>query len=779
MLPYLRTVLCLSAVIIAGCGGWSDGSRSAAEPELSNRTFEGRAAKGLILDGVVEAFEYSDGIWVLVSVGRTDDAGDFDIDLSMTTGPVKVVVSADASTQMICDNPIACADDYSHPLFLGTLDSGDQPFFMMTIIPAGQAGGQLAVTPVTHLAASLIDSLPDGAPISDGLIQLAFQRAAEIFGLAPDFAWHLPIDVTDPDQLGNASSVQHALLSAAFIQGSAELALVLSLEDYASRFVELAGQLNIDAGDGTEPSLGLLVSQAEDIAVQLLEGDQLASITAALNDLVAQWGVNPLTQATGQINIDGSQFDQAVVLLDHMDYYLGLAGINADGTFFSEQVPQINWLYKEEAARLDTQGMLVVMYEAAVNTAIASVMLSAADPAAACEPFSGIAFGSQPAGYMTFCAATSELIISTVGSGEAYLGQHVTMTISLTPANQLLAGELVSYGLSANLMNMTAVASAEGVLSLMVGTELGDLLESIMVDGATVSVEDLLAVLEVSAEIAGEGTLSAVADPEWSFSGAIVADGSISVPRLNAGGPLLLVNIEDGYLNSPLNDRLAALTDDIFCGVSDPSPPLHLSVGDQAQAEACFEFEAFGMPAMKVVGNGELTGIGDFIAGMLEWIPSLLSGETLDIGSMLGSLDASLLSLAGGVTLEVAGHQHADDFSWVEQRRYLFAVDNNRLDASLEGSSASLSFYLTGFQGGYLFSGDTFIGTVTFDWTNIGFSVYLVNGETRHYLLGPLTDLLEPELAALLTGFLDQLAGSDGGDSGGDGDGSTDPGGLM
>jgi hypothetical protein len=776
LLRLLSFAMLSLALAACGDGRQLSGGEPPADSEPSSRAFTGGASKGLILNGIVQAFEYHGGGWTLLSTGTTDDAGQFDLDLTGVTGPVKVVITADASTTMLCDNPIACDGQFGDALSVSALEmASGTPFTMMAIIPSGKSGGTMAVTPVTHLAASLIDSLPDGTPITDVLIELALLRAADIFGLAPDFAWHLPIDITATDSLGNTSSVMHALLSAAFLQASSELGLVVALDSYARQFIEMAGQLAVASDDESGTALATLVSLAVIMAEDFLDGDELAGIIAALNGLVTRWGGNALTAAIGSATLDPDGFQSGMVLLDHLDDYLSLAGIGSDGTFFSAQIGQVNWLYSTEVARLNTQNMALVFYEAAVNTVIASVYLSMSAEGE-CEAFSGIALAEQPEGYAQLCPSLQQLKLN-AGMSEPYLNQLVSLNIDLTAVNMLLAGEQASFAVSGTVMNQTAAAELTGELKITLGEDFAALIKSMLIDGETVSSQDLVNAAEIHLVVTGEGSLSSTADPDWGFVGMIDAQGSLSVPRLNDGGALVIGQVNDGLFRSPEGDHIAAITDGAFCGVSDPLLPLYVAIGDEAEMEACFEFEAFGMPAMQMKMEGGLLGIGDFITQLAVFIPSILSGESLDVTSILNQLDPSVLQLFGSAALEVAGYEAAD--GWVEARRYIFSVDNNRLD--VQHGDHALSVYVTGLQGGYLFAADVFLGTFTVDLVNAGFHVYLVNGEKRSYLLGPLSNVFEPELIELLYGIFGGISGGDGGGdgSGDDGGGLGELGGLM
>jgi len=203
----------------------------------------------------------------------------------------------------------------------------------------------------------------------------------------------------------------------------------------------------------------------------------------------------------------------------------------------------------------------------------------------------------------------------------------------------------------------------------------------------------------------------------------------VDVPALQTVDPFVELNITSGSLVSPEGDSIYSLPG---------SNALNIVIDSTSTLDANFGFEVFGMPAMEVAANGSLLGLGDLA---LEFALALQSSGSLDLSAVLGivaMLDFSVLQLQGVGELDVPSGGAA----------WTFVVDGNRFDASTpnggelgNGGTLALSYYFTSFNGGVIYSGDTLVGTVTYDWRKLGATIYLINGTQRSYFLGELAAL--------------------------------------
>jgi hypothetical protein len=291
-------------------------------------------------------------------------------------------------------------------------------------------------------------------------------------------------------------------------------------------------------------------------------------------------------------------------------------------------------------------------------------------------------------------------------------------------------------GSAATVSNATASGELQGELVVSIS---GFSLDQ------PVSVNDIA----ISVQLQGSGSIVRVSDQAGhpvvagdGFAGFIQAGGELNLGAVVNGGTLLSLSVQGGELTSPFGDALWAM-DSAFC---QGRPPLLVEVGEISSLSACFAFDAFGLPEMQVTAAGEMLGL-------YELIEQLLSGAESgsgDLASLIDGLDPSVLSLLGDATLKVLDEQRGE-------RSYAFALNNNRIDASLIGSDSDLTFYVTSLNGGYIVSGSTLVATVNAEWQSLGATLLLANGERRSYLLGPISDVANDDLMALLPGVIQAL----------------------
>ena len=743
----LRISALLLVMLLGACGGDSRTTDSddgvVVDPQPVVRNLEGRAVKGVVRHGIVEAHQYSGGLWQLLSLGFTDADGFFDIDLTGVTNPVRITVLADTNTRILCDALAGCGD-----VAFGSETLPPENFRLVTILPSDIAGEGIAVTPLTYLAARWIELMP-GLPVTDSLIELANSRVASIFGLEADFIGRLPLDLTDESELGDSPAMLHSLLGASFsgIAYGFEIDLQFLLDAYASDLAGQAGQLLLATDYQTlRPGLDLIRQTATGLVKALANQASRDALLASVDDLIARWGDSPLTAAGGAFDYDQQAFDDAMVLLDDLDYYLRQAGIDDSASFLATQMDQLNWLYNDDTSRVDTVGLVRVMTESiafAVFGTLSEAMIAGLTPEEQAALGNCIDMSSLPEmaglalteGYAVYCR--NERILTVAGERH---GQQVEVVMELpalaldAPMQFDLRG--LEIGSAASVSNTTAFGELQGGLT-------------VSISGFSLNQPVSVADIAVNVQLQGSGSIVRVSDSEGhpvaagdGFSGFLRAGGDLNLGAVVNGGTLLSLSVQDGELISPFGDALWAL-DSAFC---QGRPPLLVEVGELSSLSACFAFDAFGLPEMQVTAGGELTGLYELIEQLL----SGSEGGSGDLASLIGGLDPSVLSLLGNATLKVLDDQRGE-------RSYTFALNNNRVDASLIGADGGLSFYVTSLNGGYIVSGSTLVATVNAEWRSLGATLLLANGERRSYLLGPVSDVADDDLMALMSGVLDAL----------------------
>jgi|GEM_PF-5493564 len=720
----ISVLLPLCAALVA-CGGES--SRSDDPPTLTGGPVAGRAAKGVIQDADVDAYQRVGGGWTLATTTSTDMSGAFTFEDGLPAGPVLLVVHGNAggTSRVVCDAADGCGDaglEGGEEITVnGIVDFGEtlplpEGFEMRAILPAERTGLVAAITPATDMAATFVSGLP--GEINDRSIGIALNQVAGLLGLSADFYRVTPLDITNAAELALASdsAIQQALIAAAMAtQDSGDMGE--SMAAYSQRFFRYAGQLPLE-GEYSVLSL--------DAAAQQVLG-ALGS-PAGASDYFQEWldgfaGAQSAIALSGDYDTD--DLAQASLSLDPLNTYLNMAGIDATGTFLQNEAAQVEWLVTEE-----TLNMLTLMVQS-VGLVLQTAIV-ASEPAALPASFDLAVDGGMavPAGLTaTYTKADNQLVISGTTTADS---QTISVTFVITPLLQgLQAGELDYSVLStASIINPELVGTLAGSMNIdLYETEVLGLLSASTEEEQAAALDALLSSLNIRVTIDGAASLAKFDDTEYRYEGEIVAFAEVDIPGLQNADPFVELNIASGSLTSPEGDSIYSLDGNALNIVIDATSTL----------DANFGFEAFGMPAMEVNAEGALLGIGDLV---LEFALALQASDTLDLGAILGiieMLDFSVLQIEGegGLNIPSAGT------AWT------FLLDGNRFDASTpnggelgNGGTLALSYYLTSFNGGFIYSGDSLVGAVTYDWDKLGATIRLIDGSERAYFLGSLAELL-------------------------------------
>lgn len=212
----------IATFVLAGCGGGGGSST----PTPFSATTTGVAAKGIIKNATVTAFELSAAGAILRTVGTadTDNSGKYALTIgsSYAGGPLKLVLNAKSggATKMVCDvstgcNGIVFGQDYSLPSTF-TLTSYQQS-------ASNGAAITTQITPYTNMAAARIeDQLNATTPstLNNTLVSNANSEVSQLVGV--NISTTEPVDITDPAAVAAASP--DALQYAAFNAGIGNVA---------------------------------------------------------------------------------------------------------------------------------------------------------------------------------------------------------------------------------------------------------------------------------------------------------------------------------------------------------------------------------------------------------------------------------------------------------------------------------------------------------------------------------------------------------------------------
>ena len=289
-----------SVLLLAACGGGSSRRAAPAPAPVPDPagTASGTTIKGIIREGDINIQEVlSDGsLSESLGSATTDAGGAYSAEISedYSGGPLKITLSANASTTMLCDAPSGCggaAFGEETPLAEG---------FELVALVTSLDGDTVSVhvTPITDMAARLAENDPDG--LSADAVAEANDVVRQTFSLPGDITLVEPVDLTDPAAVAAADpdSQKIALLSAGILEAVQQTDAVTaggsSFEDAINQFTQdFADQGGLVLND-TAASEGAIVSL----------GDILAGTSDVLDSVVAaagEAGVDPNLEAA---NVD-------------------------------------------------------------------------------------------------------------------------------------------------------------------------------------------------------------------------------------------------------------------------------------------------------------------------------------------------------------------------------------------------------------------------------------------------------------------------------------------
>lgn len=203
------------ALFLNACGGSGGGGGSTST--CTSTALSGVAAKGVIQQGVVTAYELVDGAWVERGSAATDDSGQYSLNLvNYKNGIVKLVLSATANTRMKCDLEDCDGVGFGQSLALSS------DFILDAVLPNLTTASNIPITPYTHMAAAMIEAQlrSDPATVTAEAINSVLSRVSVLAGF--DVANTRIIDITDATQLAAATDEEKV----AAVRGSAIMELI-------------------------------------------------------------------------------------------------------------------------------------------------------------------------------------------------------------------------------------------------------------------------------------------------------------------------------------------------------------------------------------------------------------------------------------------------------------------------------------------------------------------------------------------------------------------------
>src|SRR5690606_25321445 len=111
------------------------------------------------------------------------------------------------------------------------------------------------------------------------------------------------------------------------------------LDRFVREFVLLAGQLPVVADyDASRPGLDVILNQAVSLLTLVLDDADADDVIAAINAQFSRWADHAVTEADASSDAVAAAVADAKVLLDDLDHYLTLAGIDSTAAFLATQM---------------------------------------------------------------------------------------------------------------------------------------------------------------------------------------------------------------------------------------------------------------------------------------------------------------------------------------------------------------------------------------------------------------------------------------------------------
>lgn len=690
----LRMGLILTFVLLTGClgGGGGSGSDSGAPSPGNSAEDPGETAdeetpgvactfNGMIAGGVeqalVEASRFGDSGWR--SVGeptRSDENGRFALELTESSQPLRVRVSATAESQRRCDAPAGC-DGVAQ----GETFSPHGDFALSTIVPGeGACPAQddlLVVSPLTTMAATWAEQLPPS--MTNAGAELSLDRLRELLAMNGNPATMSLPALNDDDALSEVGTGvrRHAYLTAAFdeLAQSSDWTFEDLTQGAGLMFSALGGQLPIaplDLEGGpvaqeltelgldpealwpglettavTLPGLETLLNAAVTVAESVRPGSDDSAQIAALLD---PWESRTLTALVGSAPHSQQALDQAMTLVNDVMAYREEA--IAAGESVHPDHRGLGWLYADDQARDDTTAMVEVLAEAVGMAVQATLCVPERKNGGSCDVAPPYATLVEDSG-RTFWRSGSLVI-----EGER-LGQQVSLEASAEDIRELVTGEgKMPISLEGSVTNGTAVLAMDLRLDLDLGeNDLSgfDELSTLEFADETVRdplIEELLADLHARMTLTGGLSLNAVdsAIGEYRLSNIhTIVTVDRSVLTQGNPGPLLDVQLVSGERHNPAGETLTTLAG---------QDGLRLILDEGIHFSTAYVSDRLGLPPITVTASSDLDGGEELVAVMEDLLNTVLSEEgdltTVDLDPLMAVLTPDLLDFQGEAQVSVA-----------------------------------------------------------------------------------------------------------------------------
>jgi VCBS repeat-containing protein len=777
----------------------------AAEPAVA-----GRAVKGVLANADVEAAVYAglvDGehTWSVIGTTVTDANGYFGFDLAPQSAPVRVRVTTNIESTMVCDTPSGCL----LAPFANFGDSGApaEGLTLDTIVSGADFAGAIAVTPMTNMAANWLESFPQA--LDDNNVLLAHRRMAKLIGFA-DESWvhHRMVDITNSFERAyglnsDEEVVRHALFAAALQETAITEAVSV---DTVSRnigliFGVLGGQMPLKSGVVDVSSLNLedgttevsytgfdtIVANAKTVAAHVNSGE-LDSMIAGFDSLVTSWtpDADPAVCLSGDPELDRTECRNVTTIAEATgynatDFARAMAPINVAAGYYADATAAENamgdrtnrdlgWLYADATAQENTANMLSGFSE----------LLGYGLKTAVCVPQkNNIPFACEiekSEGYESLSATLSSCRGVSFGGDDSCTlsvsgtvsGQTFSVTSRIKDIRYLLGGDRGSNDFTAGPLPMCFNGTIANSTATLRMTNLCLVLD------VSSSPEDVIDDFE-NLDAGGYIDLQVEGSPANLAMTALIAQirlkisltGAMSFTSTNNSiGVYSLSNMDNSFFfdRVAVNNTSPDATDPVFIfetntlsrtnswGETSSSiagaPMFRLELNNVTKLTTLGRTDNVGVPPIVTETDATVDGLDPVVSIAKQYALSFIDANqeapTPDWDAVLAEVQAEL-GYIGTVTRTI--EESSGD------KTYVFTLEENGDSIQVSGENSTenaMTLYLSGATG-YIYGGDTLVGTAHLGNSQDGLQLSLVDGSVQTY------PNANPDPMAGLQDFLDFL----------------------
>jgi hypothetical protein len=797
-----------------------------AEPAVA-----GRAVKGVLANAAVEAAVYTgldaegEHSWSVLASTETDANGYFGFDLGTQVAPVRIRVTSDAETTMVCDTPSGCILDV--PALFGESGMPAEGLTLDAIVSGADFAGTIAVTPMTNMAANWLESFPQ--TLDDNNVLLAHRRMAKLIGFTDelgfaDESWvhHRMVDITNSFERAygfnsDKEVIRHALFAAALQETAVTEAVPI---DTVSRnigliFGILGGQMPLKSGVVDVSSLNLedgtteisytgfdtIVANAKMVAAYVYTGEELDLMIEGFDSLVTSWSpdADSAVCLSGDPEIDRTECRNVTTIAESTgynasDFARAMAPINVAAGYYADATAAENamgdrtnrdlgWLYADATAQENTANMLAGVGE----------ILGYGLEAALCVPENNNALFGTPCqvtpgeGYTALnvtlrnCEGkgdgdSCDLTISGSVDGQAFSLASTVQDIRYLLGGDRFNGDFIASPLpvcfDGTITNSTATLTMDNTcLVLDVTQSPAPLMDNF---------KSLNALAYSNAQTEGSDAYNALNDLIRNIRLKVSLTGNLSFRSSDSSIDVYsLSNLDTSFFfdrvevnnATPVEDRPNGVTyydslDDASVFIFETNtlsrvnswgetsssiagqPMFLLKLDDTTTLTTLGRTVNVGVPPIVASTDAEVAGLEPILdvakQYALSFIDTTVEAPTPDWEALLAEVQAGL-TYSGTVTRTIEESS--------EDKTYIFTLEENgdSIDVSQVNSEVNaMTLYLSGATG-YIYSGDTLVGTAHLGNSQDGLQLSLVDGSVQTY------PNANPDPMAGLQDFLDFL----------------------